>query len=205
MISLLDFLFPKRCLRCNKVGEYICNRCKRTIVLREQRCPECDHPAIDGITHPKCLRKYGLDGLVTIFKNEGIIKKAIKQLKYQFVSDLAESLTNLIPLSTLQSLMLLNDQWVLYPIPLHKDRLSWRGFNQAELLGEYVLTKLQIPLAKNLLIRIAKRTPQADITNRDTRLKNAKGLFSMNPNILVSKYPSILLFDDVWTTGATMK
>lgn len=202
MISLLDFIFPRRCLRCNKVGKYICSLCQKTIVLQEQRCPECDRPAIDGMTHPKCVRKFGLDGLITVFKNEGIIKKAIKQLKYQFVSDLAESLVKQIPQLIFHTLRGLNGMWVLYPIPLHPDRLRWRGFNQSEKLGMYMSKELHILIVQNLLIRKSKRTPQADIEKREARLKNAKGLFGPGKNIAPH---NIILFDDVWTTGATMK
>ncbi|KKS41211.1 MAG: hypothetical protein UV61_C0010G0002 [Candidatus Gottesmanbacteria bacterium GW2011_GWB1_43_11] len=211
-MNFLDLIFPRRCLGCNRLGSYICNACRTTLDLRGQRCPECDRPAIDGMTHPICLRPLGLDGLVTVFENRGIIKKAIKSLKYRFVYDAAEELVNLVPDSALQNLPIKSNSWALYPIPLHKDRLRWRGFNQAEKLGQFVAQRLKMKMIDGLLVRTVKRTPQADISRREDRIQNAQGLFQLN-KLSTSNLPagrqgsqlSILLFDDVWTTGATMK
>jgi len=204
-MHVLDFIFPKRCFGCNQIGRYICSDCRKALVMRDFRCNECDRPAIDGMTHPICLRPLGIDGLLTIFENRGIIKKAIKSLKYRFVYDAAEELVNLVPDSAWQNLPIKSSSWALYPIPLHKDRLRWRGFNQAEKLGQFVAQKLGIKMIDGLLIRTAKRTPQADISSRKDRVQNAQGLFQFNKLSTINSQLSILLFDDVWTTGATMK
>ena len=205
MVSILDIVFPKRCVGCRKVGKYICVACQKTIQLQIQRCPECDRPAIDGKTHPFCLKRFGLDGLTTVFLYDGVVKKAIKSIKYRFVYDIAESLMNLIPPRITQSLGLLPKNLVIYPIPLHKDRLKWRGFNQAEKLGEILAKKLNLKLVDGLLTRREKRTPQADIAHREDRIKNAQGLFRINQLTIHNQQSAILLLDDVWTTGATMK
>jgi len=105
------------------------------------------------MTHPICLRPLGLDGLVTIFENRGIIKKAIKSLKYRFVYDAAEELVNLVPDSALQNLPIKSNSWALYPIPLHKDRLRWRGFNQAEKLGQFVAQRLKMKIPKYIDVK----------------------------------------------------
>ncbi len=207
-MDLLTLIFPPRCSGCGSVGRYICENCQKTLRLLPQRCPECDRQAVDGITHPRCIRPYAMDGLITVFQNTGVIKNAIKKLKYRFVYDLAESLVNLIPLdnySALSSYYSISTKPVLYPIPLHKDRLKWRGFNQAEKLGQFVAQKLNIQTVNGLLIRQAKRTPQADISKREDRIKNTQGLFLFGLKVLPSSCLNVLLFDDVWTTGATMK
>ncbi len=201
-MRLLDFLFPPRCVGCKKIGSYICQNCRASIVFRDQLCPACDKPAIDGMTHPKCLTAWGLERVVSICKYQGVVEKAIKQLKYQFVSDTAQTLISLIPPS---AYLLIPKTAVLYPIPLHKDRLKWRGFNQAQKLAQILAPKLKIKLISGLLIRTQKRTPQADVRSRQNRIKNAQGLFTLSPAVSISQYPNILLFDDVWTTGATMK
>lgn len=95
-----------------------------------------------------------------------------------------------------------NEIWVLYPLPLHEQRQRWRGFNQAEVMGKYLSKRLKVPLAHGLLIRHTQRTPQAEIKTRSERLKNAQGIFSLAAK---NSPPHIVLFDDVWTTGATMK
>lgn len=205
-MHVLDFIFPRRCVGCKRVGKYICNKCQKGIVILQQRCPECDKQAIDGMTHPGCKKKYGLDGLVSVFRYQGVIKQAIKSLKYRFVSDLGKELIYVIPVSIYQDLsLLISSNTKIYPIPLHQERLKWRGFNQAEKLAIQLKQYLKFPVMRGLLVRSQKRTPQADISHREDRIKNAQGLFSIAPNISTAEYPSILLFDDVWTTGATMK
>lgn len=204
-MRLLDFFFPPRCGGCGRVGKYICYSCQKTMQLRELLCPECDRPAIDGMTHPGCLKPWGLDGLINVFRYTGVVKKVIKAIKYRFVSDMAEELVKSVSLTRYQSLRAINPDTRLYPIPLHQDRLRWRGFNQAEKLGVLLAEKLRIKMIEGLLIRKAKRAPQADISHRADRIKNAQGLFSSSPNLQVSNSPNLLLFDDVWTTGATMK
>lgn len=91
-----------------------------------------------------------------------------------------------------------------YFIQPHRDRLRWRGFNQSEKLGHFVAKKLEIPLINPLLIRHMKRVTQADMQKREDRIKNARGLFSVSPRINLSTHQHILLFDDVWATGAMM-
>ncbi len=97
---------------------------------------------------------------------------------------------------------------VLIPVPLHWQRKNWRGFNQAELLGKMIANKLGISYIPNLLLRI-KNTKTQTLLKKEERLLNIKGAFSINKkfstNSLLSCNPNILLFDDVWTTGSTMK
>ncbi len=204
MNFLLDFLFPRRCVGCGRIGRYICNICRKTLILSETRCAECDRPAIDGLTHPICRRPWGIDGLTTVFRYEKVVKRAIKQLKYRFVSDEAETLISLIPRQIFAAIPL-DDNWVISPIPLHDDRLKWRGFNQAEKLGHFLGARLKLPVVDGLMVRHKKRFPQADIEKREERIKNAEGLFTISSKFQISKQLNILLVDDVWTTGATMK
>ena len=199
---LLDLLFPARCFGCKRVGKYLCSACQKTFIIREYVCPICDRPAISGATHPGCRRPQGLDGLTCVFKYERVMKKAIKTLKYRFVSDAAQTLIMAIPEVVFANVLLQSKDMQLFPIPLHRERLKWRGFNQAEALGKIVARKLEIPLVANLLIRTHKRTPQADIKERQVRIENAHGLFSINKSSQIPR--KLILFDDVWTTGATM-
>lgn len=205
MNLFLDFLFPPRCYDCGRVGEYICTVCAKKVVFLNQRCPECDRAALDGMTHPGCRKPWGLDGLTTVFQNTGVVKKVIKAIKYRFVSDAAKSLVDLIPDELLQRFPFLGGSPVLYPIPLHHDRFKWRGFNQAEKLGQILAKRLSIEMVGGLLVRKAKRIPQADIEKRIDRILNAKGIFQLNKLSTLNSQLSILLFDDIWTTGATMK
>jgi len=182
----------------------------------KQICPICGRGALGGLTHDFCRKPFGLDGLTSIFAYKGVVAKAIKKLKYKFVKDLAEELVELF-LSFCGEEKLFSDfcclsNVILVPIPLHPQRLRWRGFNQAELLGELIAENLGIKFVPDLLIRVKDTKPQVEL-DRKSRQQNILGAFRKNPNSQSTRLPAgegvrnslILIFDDVWTTGATLK
>jgi len=235
---LLSFLFPRRCVSCGKIGDYFCKQCLSSIqIIETQVCPVCERPSIGGATHPGCKTKYSLDGLTSFFVYDGPIKKAIKLLKYKFVTDLAKDLVSF----SLKRSDLLGGQTsernpekiVLTPVPLHWLRLNWRGFNQSELLGKMISARLGARFIPDLLIRKKFTKPQVELKGRE-RKENIAGAFSINPCYLKVNQPvtqvdlqspeairfspnqrqskakmvlpsHIIIFDDVWTTGATLR
>ena len=207
-VNLLDLLFPRRCVGCGKFSSYFCADCTKTIKRSILLCPVCEKPAIDGITHPRCHTRYSLDGLISFFKYEGIIRQAIKTLKYRFVTDLSEEFVELIPAELFSQLTMqqLNNETILIPIPLHPSRLRFRGFNQAEVLGKLLANRLNIPIRIDILKRVKKTIPQVEVKDRKKRLANMEGVFTFN-NLTIQQLNnnSILLFDDVFTTGATLR
>jgi len=217
MISLLDLLFPKQCLGCGKWGRYICSSCQRNIKpLRYLKCPVCEKPAIDGMTHPGCSTKYSLDGLTSFFRYDGVVKKAIKHIKYRYVTDIVSELINFIPDSHFlffpKLLKTKHLSFYFVPIPLHPSRYNFRGFNQAEVIAQALHKRLNIPLKTNILIRSKKTIPQVEMKDRDKRLTNMKDAFEVKKQIIQSyelrpktQELNIVLVDDVFTTGATLR
>jgi len=94
---------------------------------------------------------------------------------------------------------------MLIPIPLHPSRYRDRGFNQAEVLGRILADRLHIPIRTDILKRVIKTTPQVEMKDRKERLKNMKNVFSIHNSKFVIPNSTIILFDDVFTTGATMR
>ncbi|KPJ70345.1 hypothetical protein AMJ51_02210 [Microgenomates bacterium DG_75] len=204
-LMLLDFLFPRRCLGCGQWGQYFCEKCINTLKqIEKQICPVCKKPAIGGKTHPRCQTKYSLDGLTSIFIYEGIIKEAIGKLKYKFITDLAEELIDLA-LPNIKSSTIYHKSAILIPVPLHPRRQRWRGFNQAELLGKMLADKFGWQVQTDILRRHKHTKPQIKLKGRERR-KNIRGAFEINPNpkfkIINLKF---IIFDDVWTTGSTLR
>lgn len=200
-MRILDFLFPKCCLGCGRFGKYFCDRCReviKTIATNEARCPMCGKPAIDGVTHPRCQTRYSLDGLISYFHYEGVIRQAVKTLKYRCVSDLAFEFVSLTPAPHASRAT----SCVLVPIPLHRSRFMERGFNQAEVLGRLVAEQLHIPVCTDILKRVKKTVPQVSMKKREARLANMQGVFAVR---YTSVSERVVLFDDVFTTGATMR
>ncbi len=208
VMNFLDIFFPKRCVGCGRLGKYFCEQCSlniRIIKPNEAVCPVCEKPGVDGATHPRCRTRYALDGLTSFFRYDAAVRQAIKSIKYRYISDLPKEFIDLIPVVYLHSSIINHKSLILIPIPLHPARLKFRGFNQAEVLGKLLAQRLNIPVRIDLLQRVKKTTPQVDMKDRKRRLANMEGVFSVTPNLLISNSLSFFLFDDVFTTGATMR
>lgn len=211
-MGILDLLFPKKCLGCGKTGGYFCSRCLNFVSLdRQTICPVCERPAIGGQTHQRCLTSYGLNGLTTVFAYKGLIKTAITKLKYRFVSNLAQDLVeiflSLCGEDKIFSRFCQQEDVCLVPVPLHSQRKRWRGFNQAELLGQMIAANLGIKFSYDLLVRV-KNTQSQTKLNEKERQANIKDAFGINKNSIRrigGRNSKILLFDDVWTSGATLR
>lgn len=202
---LLDLLFPKYCLGCGKLGAYICIKCADHLkYIQKDICVYCKRPSLYGLTHPLCKKRHGLDGCISFFYYNNLLKKVIKNIKYRHAvciwsefyklikPDLlyrTKFFTSVTPLSTLS------------PIPLHKDRLKERGFNQAELIAHFLETFLNISV-HNYLKRSRYTNSQAQLQATDQRKKNIKNAFEAVQDVPADI--TIILVDDVITSGSTI-
>lgn len=205
-----NVLFPKFCLGCGKFGQYFCPEClKKVAFATVQKCSVCNKPTINGLTHSLCQGKNCLDGAIAVFLFRGIIRKAIIKIKYKFIFDLGAVLAKLTVGGlrfNYSFLPFLGERdWAITSVPLHPKRERWRGFNQSQLIGRQIAKRLGLPFVDNLLVRTKDTTPQMQLS-RAQRLKNLKGTFSLNPNFPFSIVDyQFVLFDDVSTTGATLR
>lgn len=200
-MDLRDLFFPKNCLLCNKQGSYICAQCLLKVPKARQKCPVCNWYSFKGKTHPSCKKNLDLDGHFALWKYGGAVRKGIHAFKYRFASDVAGEFVNYIIKSHFEP-----KSCLLVPIPLHTTRHNWRGFNQSELIASKLAEKTDNNYAGNLLIRSKKTTPQAQLGKKE-RLQNLRGKFALNKEYLdkVKDYKTIVIVDDVWTTGSTIK
>ncbi len=209
-MNILDLLFPKTCVSCGKFGSYFCEDCIREIKQTELVCPFCERQSLGGVVHKVCERKYGLDGLWSLGIYEGPLRKAIQKLKYKWVSEIAKDLVDITVEYWAKNSPILLDQikkdrgesWVVTSGPLHPRRQNWRGFNQSELLAKLFTQKLGLRY-ENLLKRIRNTTPQMKLLSHQ-RKQNIKNAFSLVNNEERTTI-NVLLIDDVWTTGSTLK
>lgn len=207
VLNFLNLLYPKRCLGCGAFGDYICDNCRKSIIfLKDRICPVCTRASIDGLTHPGCRGKYTLDCLFSPFGYQGVIRLALKRLKYQpHLTDIAGLLT-LLTADTLKK----EKEWVSFiakkpviiPVPLHWLRSLSRGYNQTEVLALSLSSRLKLSVNKETLYRQKYTKPQYGL-KKDDREKNIQQSFALRSS-LPGEIP-VLLFDDVWTTGATMR
>ncbi|KKR86416.1 MAG: hypothetical protein UU34_C0015G0011 [Candidatus Curtissbacteria bacterium GW2011_GWA1_41_11] len=183
------------------------------ILMTEAICPMCGRAALDGRTHPRCQTQYSIDGLTSFFHYDGVVRKGIKVIKYRLISDIASEFVDLIPD---EMFPIQKSHNILLPIPLHSSRFRERGFNQAEVLGTCIAMRFGIQMDTKVLVRKEPTMPQVEMKDRDERLKNMANVFETNlprrpasPNRgeQAGKTPPshVILFDDVFTTGATMR
>lgn len=224
-MALLDFVFPKYCINCKKLGDYICSNCFSFISFDVSMiCLACNKGSIDGLTHPGCRRKYTIDGAFAATSYKGVMKKLIYSFKYKpFLSHLGDSLVELFYESIIQNEIFQKvyrhppaGGQVLVPIPLYPNRLRKRGYNHAKLLSVGLSKKLNLEMIE--ILKRTKETKSQFGLDLKKRKGNVKGAFAISPSIparhrlspqasaggLVSQYPNIFLVDDILTTGSTL-
>jgi ComF family protein len=214
--EFLSTLIPRLCPLCRKVildeEEGFCAACLEGFkVIQEPVCSSCGYP-LEGKTESEgslcsgCIsRNTPLPPLYTVRSTAlyaGKLRQAILAVKYGRQAPVAHSLsvfardhfTRFFPLSGFDRLV---------PVPLHPKRLRAREFNQSVLLSRPLAVRLGVPLDLDAVERVRHTLPQSASTEK-ARRKNLKGAFQVR-KVRRIEGQSILLFDDVYTTGATME
>lgn len=191
--KILKLIFPTLCIGCKKEGEPICEDCFRSIkTLQTQQCPICYCTNENGEVCVPCSAFSYIDGLLVAcsYKENPVLRDAIHIFKYEGAKDIAPLLSSLFPKIS---------SGTLCPIPLHKKRQKWRGYNQSQLLAEKLAKGSGLKI-DNCLERVKFRIPQMEL-KREERLKNMEGAFRALPPLP----EEITLVDDVATTLATLQ
>ena len=202
-----DIFFPPKCIYCGKFlvpGDrpLICRRCADSIPYIQTRCAKCGGVFTYNNGRPECLSckvagRY-FDGVFAPAKYNAGLRTAI--LKYKFGSQtyMAKPLSYFTA-EGLKKLGVKAD--VVLTVPPDPARIPKRGFDPAEQLGRVIASQLGLPYKANWLKKI-KSTPNQSRLTKAQRLKNLKGAFALTGKADV-KGLSILLIDDIITTGAT--
>ncbi|MEK7497749.1 MAG: ComF family protein [Patescibacteria group bacterium] len=206
-MGILDLIFPKNCLKCKKEGKYICNDCIQKVRLARSVCSYCGVYSFFGKTHENCKRKYSLDGVYSIWKYGGVVRKAIIALKYKFANEISKEIAKASVFEIKHnSYFKIHNSFVLVPVPLHTKRENWRGYNQAEEIGNLIVKDFNWKFIPDLLIRKVSTKPQVGLKGEERR-QNVKDIFEINQNYrsLATDHRTLIIFDDVYTTGSTLK
>lgn len=208
--AVFDFIFPKRCIGCKKFGSYICDNDLAHIEIYEDfACPMCLRHSTNGKTHPSCVTKYGLDGLVAGVVYKGIAKRLLSSLRYKpYMVDLRTTIGTLFFEMMLQNelfMAALPQQPIVMPIPLSSKQLKKRGFNQAELLSSYLAKQFKLRENNQILRRIKHTNPQFTL-NKLQRFHNVAGVFDLDKKFSKDiKGKTVFLVDDLATSCATLR
>jgi ComF family protein len=210
-LTLLDFFLPRLCVFCGEVAgaetpaavcpaceakvEWVasplCSCCGRVFPMREGGDHLCGPCQTDPPPFPRARA-------AALYDEEGPSGQAIKRFKYNRRLDMLPVMHHWLkrPLC----LELVQEADLVAPVPLHPSRLRQRGFNQALLLAQAFP---EVPLEREFLARQRHTPPQAGLNPKERR-DNVKGAFAV-PRPELVKGKSILLIDDVFTTGATVR
>jgi ComF family protein len=199
--TALDLLFPRWCVGCGREGDFICASCQRSLPrIMPPLCPRCGQPQMNANLCPTCVGWPAyIDGIRAPFKFDGVIRQAIHEMKYNSLRTMAALLggwlgdylaANPLPAE------------VLVPVPLHRQRLRERGYNQSRLLAQELSRLTGLPLVDDCLIRERNTTPQARTPTAEQRRRNVADAFSCRDRRLEAR--PVLLIDDVSTSGATL-
>ena len=182
--ALLDLVFPPRCPGCRARGVLLCPRCI-------EQCKALRLPS--GVLPRRSM----LITATGLYHYDAPLRQAIHAFKYRRRRTLAGPLGDLL-VAALPDAVRACDAVV--PVPLHPGRLRERGFNQSALLAERVAAILGLPLAGGL--GRVRATPHQVGLDRIAREENVRGAFVWEG---AAPPDTVLLVDDVLTTGATIQ
>jgi ComF family protein len=211
---LLNFVYPPRCASCDiqmpiDMVRRVCDTCMASIepiyppfcVIcaaplnsedLENRCGHCRTalPAFDSV---RSIARYRSGA-----SPASAIASMLRRHKYGLDQSLGRALAEYLDMADGLDAGAYD---VIMPVPLHRTRLRWRGFNQAALLGAALSRRLSCPLDVTSLARIRPTQPQT-ARDRTERARNVRRAFAVQRPARVAGR-CILLVDDVMTTGAT--
>ena len=205
----LDVFAPRKCAGCKKRNESFCAECSRQSFKYGAGCVFCNFRNNTGKICRQCQKQYSAPILQILWAGEykHPVKNAVKELKYRSRLELAKPLAELIYKKFIEyNPKYEKENFVAIPVPMHPKKEFIRGYNQAQLLAEEFSKLSGIELATYLEKSTDTQT-QVETKKREERIKNLDGAFVVNiKNDLSStwvKNKTIILIDDVATTGAT--
>lgn len=200
--SVLDLLYPPRCVGCQRLGEWLCITCRSQIALiKPPWCPCCGRPMTREQLCNVCRDTPSfIEGIRAVAYYEGILRNTIHRFKYRNKQVLAAPLGSLL-VDYMAGYPMPAD--VIVPVPLHPRRLAERGYNHSALLAKCLSQTLGWPVVEDSLIRVRHTQPQMEQPDAEARRGNVQGAFVCRDDRLANA--RVLLIDDVYTTGATLQ
>lgn len=207
---MLDVIYPPVCLLCGSVSEgphpHCCPECTSGFhLIGSSCCPVCGLPfPVPDEPHLclGCMKKtQPFNWCRGLYLFSGSLAEAVSALKYRRKMSLANVLVSAmlqaLPKETMRGLD------AIVPVPLSTSHLLRRGFNQAVVLASPLAESFDLPLYP-LALKRKGAMPQVGLGLAD-REKNVRGAFTEGRDLKRVSGKRVLLFDDVYTTGATVR
>lgn len=188
----LDFLFPPVCGICGQLGDkYICEKCMREIKTIEKN----GHIKVNNEDYSEQF---------WLFEYKDLIRNLILRYKFNEQSFLYRTFVEII-IHNEKAVKYIKNADYIVPVPIHKSRYKERGYNQCALIAKELSNQIQnIDFLPKLLYKDKKTSPQSTL-DKDERINNVKGVFSIKNERQEHQGKSIILLDDIYTTGNTVR
>ena len=188
--KIINILYPEnfKCCCCSKEipatnnSTYLCKDCYENLsVISGKVCLRCSEPLFSEAKF--CLRckttKFSFSHAYAFGLYDGNIKKLIHNFKFNNKPYLSKCFASMLNSAYVFNIVPKHKIDCVTYIPLHQERFKKRGYNQSELLAQDFCKITNLPLYKNLLIKVNKTKPQAmlNITERKINLKNMKNYY----------------------------
>lgn len=182
----LDLIFPIYCLACGTSSiRYLCPQCFKKLSFKGE-LKEGSYPNINQVF---AVSSYS-DKLAPLL---------IHAYKFKSAREISVILADYLRIFWQSRTLFLKSKYIVIPLPLSKRRLRRRGFNQTELIGKIFAQEFGYSL--NLDLKRRHRRPQSKLKRRDRQLNIANSFYYKGKNL---DGASVIILDDVLTSGATM-
>ena len=207
--KILEYIFLPTCGVCGKLGEgYLCERCKNELskyrILERENSDilvNLENKFTVDINNPEISNFSSRIEKIHIFEYKEIIRKLILQYKFNDKSYLYKTFSEFI-VKNKKAFDFIKSYDIIIPVPIHKIRMRERGYNQSELIAKELAEKAGIELYSDVLIKVKNNKVQSTL-GAEEREKNTKNVYKLiNLQKIYNK--KILIFDDIYTTGATI-
>jgi ComF family protein len=207
--ALLNILYPRRCPSCRAItkDDSFCPACwVRLLFIENPCCFVCGEPLDTryggDLLCAACLKgRYNFDRLLSVFIYNKTIARAIYRFKFKRQAFLSKFFLKFL-LKKLEPIKSKVD--LIIPIPIHRKRLKWRGYNQTLLLARDISRETSIGCIPDLLLKNRHTVAQTTLRFRK-RKSNLRSAFEINPNYLEPiRGKNIMIVDDIFTTGSTV-
>jgi ComF family protein len=184
-----EIIAPKRCCHCGAFFSFVCNNCYQQI----------DFSFDTKHLQQKVLQNSPfLDDIVTVGSFSGPLKSLVLSLKYQGQVEVAYTLAAI----TYHTTWIPKIDLVTF-VPAHSKRIEKRGFNQSQLIAQHLAKLLNKP-CKRMVVRSKKIAAQATVLDKTKRKTRQKNTMVGVARAAMQNHKTILVVDDVFTTGATL-
>ncbi len=212
--ELLELVFPPACEVCSGLGrEVICTSCREQFeLITPPYCQRCGKPLPKSASHAvvcgECRKQPPrFDAARAVGLHTAALRQAVLSFKFRRRRRLAEPLAELLAERVLAERSAPEGlSWAdlsgVVPVVLHSHRRGWRGFDQAVLLSRRLGDLIGVSCLEQVLVRTKNTAPQIGLSPTQRR-QNMQGAFEVADAKEVTG-ESLLLIDDVYTTGSTL-